>query len=354
MLTVHSLKTGEYPVMMLDLLTKADGRVGSGGSTSPFPQEFLDCLPSECSICGAPTEVTDTLSLLRCSNPQCGGKATKRLVTMLKDLGIINMGPSKCDSFLANFGVSTPYAIFMYEPDVDGPLYDSCSMDFSSGIFDQVNEKRSMLLWEYVKIGNLPGIRDSARKMLSHYDDLHVFFEDLEAGGIGFVQELLSIKGKPSNGDIADEDGYYMGLSDSSDSVSVKAVATYQTLMEYKEELLQAVGSVHIVPLDTEVVNLCISRAVGAPYSSKNEFVAEINSKFDGVVRFNLLDSVSKDCQYLIWAGSGNPTPKVNKVNKMNDKRRLENVNQGLDEEYGLIPILAGKEFFDLMEEEYL
>lgn len=354
---------------MLTVLELKHGKEDDQGYISPFPEEFLACLPDYCDSCGAETEITETLTLLRCSNPQCIEKSVQRLVALLKDLGVKNMGESKCRSFLQHFGTVNPYAIFMYEADVDGPLYEGCSQEFSNSFYEQLNKVRRMLLWEYLKIGNLPGIRDSARKLLAQYDSLEEFYDDLEGGGISFVQEMLSIKGKDA--DNSDLTSSY----DDSDSVSIKAVSVYNTLMYFKEELFEALEFVDIMTLDTDVINVCISTAVGKPYGSKKEFISLMNEQFGHKVHLNFLESVSKDCQFLIWSKQGSATTKVRNVGKINAKRIAEynkdkmqqNTEAGLDSnyglldpdedftldeciEYGLIPVLTGMEFKDYLE----
>ena len=59
---------------------------------SSFPSEFLECLPNCCTSCGAPNEITETLTMLRCSNQRCIEKSVQRLVALLRDLGVKGMG----------------------------------------------------------------------------------------------------------------------------------------------------------------------------------------------------------------------------------------------------------------------
>lgn len=299
---------------------------------SDLPKEFLACLPTECETCGAPTEITESLTKLCCSNPVCIEKSVQRLVALLKDLGVKNMGESRCRQFLECYSQINPYAIFLYEPS-DGTLYDGCSEEFSATFFDQMNGKRSMLLWEYIKIGNMPGIRDSARKLFSEYDSLEEFYDDLESGGISFVQEKLDIRGSQP-----DEDDPF------GDAVSIRAVDVYNTLLFFKEDLFIALDFVDIQKLSTQVVNVCISTAVGKPYTSKADFVSQMNSEFSDKVHLNFLSSVTRDCQFLIWSKEGSPTNKVNKANSINEKRIAKNIEDGLDENEGLIKILTGTE----------
>lgn len=315
---------------------------------SGLPMEFVQLLPTHCDSCGEENEITESFTILRCSNQACGEKATQRLVALLQDLGVKNMGESKCRQFLEHFDTNNPYAIFMYEPDEDGPLYNGCSQDFSETFFMELQKKKRMLLWEFVKIGNLPKIRDGARKLLSNYDSLEEFYDDLEGGGIAFVQDLLAIKGKKANvGSIFAEDDEFEEESD--ELVSVKAIDTYNTLIYFKDELMSAVEFVDIKELTTEVVNICISTSVGKPYGSKVDFVHQMNEEFGHKIHLNSLGSVSKDCQFLIWSKIGSPTTKVKKAIAHNEKRRLLNIKNEVDEDEGMIEVLTGVEFRDYL-----
>lgn len=307
-----------------------------------LPKEFIAILPTHCTSCGAETEITESLSMLVCPNPDCIIKSVHRMVTLLADLGVKDMGEAKCRKFLDHFGVTNPYAIFHYEPDVDGALFEGCGIDFSHKIAEQVYEKRTMLLWEFVKIGNLPKIRDSARKIFSNYDDLEVFYEDLEEGGIAFIQNLLSIKKGayiPVEEDEEDDFGYD---SPEDNKISIRAVETYNTLLYFKESLLFGVSAVEIKQLDTEVLNICISTSVGKPYTSKSDFVSKMNSEFGHKVHLNFLSSVTNDCNFLIWSKEGSATSKVQKAYRINDKR------EGTGEEP--VYVMTGSEFQEHLE----
>lgn len=305
-----------------------------------FPIEFLNVLPQECDKCGYETEITETLSMLRCSNPNCGEKGVQRMIAMMDDLGVKGMGASRCRSFLDFYEITNPYSIFLYEPS-DGVLYDGASMDFSEGIFEQIDSRRDMMLWEYVKIGNLPGIRDSARKLFTDYDSLESFYEDIEDGGIDFVRQLLDIKGK-----MVERDNYF---DDVDDVVSVKAVAVYNTLIAHKEDLLEAIEYVNIKQLGTETVNICISTAVGYPFSSKSDFVRQMNDRYGNKIHLNFLGSVSNAIEFLVWSKEGSMTSKVRKVNSINEKREEDNIREGRPQDEGLIQIVTGIEFEDFL-----
>lgn len=285
-----------------------------------FPQEFIDVIPERCEVCGAENELTDTLTKLMCSNPKCKEKGVQRLVQLLKDIGLKNMGESKCRSMMENFDCYNPYCIFTYDPESDGPLFEGCSMQFSESIYEQVNKYRGMILWEYVKIGNIPGIRDSARHLFKDYDDLDTFYEDLEDGGVEFVQELLGIKGK---------------TVDNEEDVSVKAISIYEALIEFRDELFEFIEDVEIKHVN-KVLNVCISDNAGDGWKTKNEYKEYMNTQYEDIVHINFLSSVTKDCDYLVWGKNGAKTSKVKKAEK-----------------YG-IEIVTGDELIEILNEEYM
>lgn len=275
----------------------------SGGR---FPQQFYDVLPTVCDVCGADTEINTSLTVLKCSNPYCGCKASQRLLALLKDIGVKNFGESRCLQFLSHFRITNPYAIFGYSVAEDG-LIGNMSQEFCENLEEQVNEHKTMLLWEYVKIGNLPNLRDSARFIFNGYTSLEDFYDDLEDGGVLFIQDRLGIKGNE-------------------DDISIRALSIYESLQMYREDLLQYIDFVNIISPKT-ILNICISTAVGGGYSSKADFVSKMNERYGEFVHLNFLTSVTKDCDYVIWSKAGSPTNKVNKAQKLG------------------VPILTGLEF---------
>lgn len=324
-----------------------------------FPKEFLDVLPSKCAYCGEDLEITETLTMLKCVNPNCIGKGVQRMLALLRDLGIKDMGESECKSFMTKFKTTNPYAILLYNPKIDGVLYEGCSEVFSKGIYKQINNSRSMYLWEFVTLGNLYSLGDTARKLFINYDSLDVFYKDLYEGGICFVHRLLGLgdyltaleleDDRPKlmdfikGNDLVDLKGLNVKIGGvniqdkiegyrSSSSVSVKAIEVYNTLIACEHELRSGIEGVELkATLGIPVINICISTSVGKPYRNKKDFILAMTNLVDGRVQLNVLPSLTKDCNYLIWSKEGNATSKVNKAIKYN------------------IPIYKGIEF-----EEYL
>lgn len=268
--------------------------------TMSIPEEFLETLPENtCDICGKDLVITAGLTMLQCSNPFCPEHITQKLVGLMKDIGVKDMGASKCRKFVANFDSDNPYMIFAYDPNEDGVMYDGCSLSFSQKIVDRVVAVKRMTLAEYVKLGNMPFIRDTAKQLLDGYSGkqgLVDFYVDLKAGGIAFVQQAL-------------------GVADS--KVSVIATRVYETMILFEHNLMEYIDYVDLIDFTAEKLteyNICISTSVGAPYSSKPDFVSSINRKFAEKAHVNFLERISPACTILIWSGKGADTSKVTKA----------------------------------------
>lgn len=275
-------------------------------------KEFLAILPENCADCGAPTGVTEGLTTLCCTNPFCIEKIVQRMTQLLKDIGIKGLGEANCRKFLKTRKNKTPYQIMLYNPKTDGVLYEGCSLEVSEKLYNMIKSKCNMPLWEFARIGNAPGLRDQARKLFDKYSTFTDFYNDLDKGGIPFVQEKLGID---------------------KDKVSINATQIYQSLVTYKEEFLEAESILEVKEMKN-AINAVISSTVGGKYKTKAEFENTIHKLYGDKIYVNFLKSLTKDCEYLIWAGEGAETSKVVKAKKMG------------------IPIMNGDEFELMLKEK--
>lgn len=318
-----------------------------------LPEEFLDVLPDTCPVCGSPMAITEGLSMLKCTNGVCPSKLTTRLCKLFEDLGVLGMGASRCAGLVKYHNATSPYIIFKLchkdgtfdtffdyyqinyggeEPYImQGRDKDSLAIEFTDflvntgvseeqckmqhvgmseavakDIVTQVNKARSMLLYEFVRMGNYEGLRDSATQLFKDYNSLDDFYKDLDNGGIDFVKTKLGIK--------------------KAEGESIRANSIYATLIAAREELMEYIQYIDLKGA-TQVVNICISTAVGAPYKNKADFIRAMNDKYGDKMYLNKLGSVTKNCQYLVWSKVGEPTNKVKAATKLG------------------IPILTGVEF---------
>lgn len=285
-----------------------------------LPERFTDCLPEWCEVCGAPMEISDNLTGLHCSNPRCKDKMVMRVRALCQDLGLLTFGEKNIEKFLDTYSIDSPMDIFGLQK--GSPVID-VSQKVVDCLVDQLQAKKKMLLWEYVMYSNIPYVRTSARKIFQGYKRIEDAISDIESGGVPFIQRKLGLAG--------DENG-----------LSVQAVKVYNSIMEYKEDLLKGIEYIEIIDLQgIKELNVVCSDQVGGRFSKKAEFYDYVSRKFSDKVHVNFLSSVNKSIHYLVWAGAdGSPARYTNKVKTV----------EGYNAKGANIPIVTAEQFIEEMK----
>lgn len=268
-----------------------------------LPLRFVEALPDTCEECGSSLAISETMTGLHCSNPRCKDKLVMRIRAVCRDLGIVDFGESTISKFIDYYGVTNHLNFFDLKEGMI--LSDEVSPKVSEKVIDQVIRKKDFLLWEFVQVANLPFIQTSARKIFQGYNNLTEAFDDIEEGGVDFIQKKLGIAKE--------------------DTVSLQAMKIYTTLMEFKDDLLEGEECVNIISIEgKKELNVVCSDQVGGNFHKKSEFYAYCKENFGDRVHINFLSSVTKNIDYLVWAGAdGSParyTSKVQKVERYNEK----------------------------------
>jgi len=285
-----------------------------------LPERFADILPEFCDTCGAPMEISDTLTGLHCSNPRCSNKMVMRIRTLCQDLGILRFGESTIEKFIDYYGPTSPMDIFELEEGMC--LAPDVSPKISADVISQIKKSRKMQLWEYVMFSNIPFVRTSAMKIFSGYKTIEDAFADIESGGIAFIQKKLD-------------------LSDL--TVSVQAIKVYNSLMEYKDDLIAGVKDVEIIDMSDKItLKVVCSDQVGGRFNKKAEFYAYVNNTFADKLHCDFLPSVNKNIDYLVWAGAdGSAARYTSKVKKV----------EGYNAKGCNIPIVTAEQFIKIVED---
>lgn len=285
-----------------------------------LPLQFAECLPEDCPTCGSPMELSESLTGLHCSNPRCPDKLVMRIKAICQDIGVLNFGESTIEKFLNYYEVSNPLNIFALKKGM--LVSDEISEAVSDNIISQIEEKKNFLLWEYVRVANIPGVQTSAREIFQGYSNLTEAYKDIEAGGVAFIQEKLGIS--------------------NDNEVSIRAMKVYNSLMEFKDDLLECECEVNIINMEGKrELNVVCSDQVGDGFSKKAEFYAYINETFKDKVHVNFLPSVNKKIDYLVWAGAdGSPARYTSKVKTV----------EGYQEKGLNIPIVTAQQFIEEMQ----
>ena len=286
-----------------------------------LPQEFAELLPEVCPTCGAPTEMSDVLTGLHCSNPRCPDKVSKRIEAMCNALGVLGFGESTIESFVDYYGVTNPLNIFNLS---EGMLIsDSVSEEVSAKIISQLLTKKDFLLWEYVQIAQIPGVQTVAKDIFGGYNTLEEAYADIEFGGVQFIQKKLGIS--------------------SEGEVSIRAMQVYNNLIVFKEDLFECIPDVNIITLgEKKEINIYCSDFAGTGFAHKKDFYSKINEEFGDRYFFNIVGSINKKLNYLIWGGADG-TPCGRTPSKVEQVRKYQ--SQGCD-----IPIMTGQQFIDYLK----
>lgn len=250
-----------------------------------FPINFIDLLPTVCDRCGCEIEVSESLTFLQCSNRRCPSKIEYRIFSLLQDIGIYDLTIEDCMCFVDKFNILNPYAIFLYNPKFDGLFHLKYDIEKSNNLYKKINQRRGMLLWEFIKIGNLMYLKDSAEKIFETYNDITLFYKDLEDGGIQFIQEIL----------LKDEH-----LDCSNGEILVKAVTLYDILLFFKEDILKGVKGVVLLK-PTKTIGIVFASDVSG-YSGNYDFLMELNKQYkDNIYFYNTKLIKNNKEKFIYW-----------------------------------------------------
>ena len=286
-----------------------------------LPYRFAEILPEFCETCGAPMEISETLTGLHCSNPRCRDKMVMRIKALCNDLGILRFGESTIEKFVDYYSPTSPMDIFELEQGM--LLAPDVSPKISEDVIRQIKSKSKMQLWEYVMYSNIPFVRTSAMKLFRGYSTLKDAFKDIDSGGIAFVQKKL-------------------GLSDYDRAISTQAIKVYNSLNEFREDLLAGVQFVDIIDMSNKKqLKVVCSDQAGNGFNTKAEFYAYVNNEFADKLHVDFMPSVTKDIDYLVWAGAdGSSARYTGKVRKV----------EGYNEKGCNIPIVTATQFIDIIK----
>lgn len=289
-----------------------------------LPEEFLRILPQDCDECNSPLQISETLTSLQCSNPRCAVKIRMRIKAVCDALSIKDFGESRITAFLDLYKTTNPMDMFDLKlgMQLGVGIGDTTSNNVIQNIL-QVKNEQSFLLWEAVRVQNLPGIQTSAQPIFNGFHSIEEAYETIEDGGVEFISDRLS--NTPGEGEIG-----------------LRAIQIYETLLKFKEEIIEGVNYLNITSMEgKQELTVVVSDQVGGSFNTKNEFYNHCRENYSDTYHFNFANSLTKKTEFLIWAGadgsSARYTSKVDKAQKYN--------SHGAG-----IPIMTATQFTDFME----
>ena len=245
-------------------------------------EDIIDCIPHECE-CGSPIEFTDSLRQIYCSNPRCLYKVAARLEAMAKAMQADGWGESTCIEVCKIFKLKSPYQVFLLENAVADGI---SSLDGVAAFPKKVASicdpaRKKVELWEVVKLAGIPSIETISYKIFDGYNSLTEAFNDIEKGQVPFIADKLGLKNAETG---------------------VMAVRVYNTLLEYKDELLFGEKQFQIYKPTGETLHIAITGGVQG-FKNKGEFIRYINDRYNGKVNAMLMSSVTSQVDILIADG---------------------------------------------------
>lgn len=286
--------------------------------------EVLENIPSACDGeygCGSELEFTENLTQIYCPDRYCTYKIAARLEAMAKDMKADGWGPENCLKVVKYFHLKSPAQVFLI-PNLREEVLDGASKIVPAfnkkleSICDA--EKRRVQLWQVVKYMNIPGIAMNALKIFGGYTTMEDAYADIEKYQISFIMEKLGI----------------------AVGTSVMAINVYETLLEYKDELLAAQHRFEIFKPEGDKLKIAITGGVEG-YSNKSEFVNYLNKISNSRYNISLMNTVSTSIDILV-ADNDTSSRKYMTAKKINGKLGEEKIK-----------ILDGKGCIDYLKKKY-
>ena len=271
--------------------------------------EVLYHIPSKCD-CGGDIEFTESLKQISCSNPTCYHKVASRLESMCKELKVDGFGEATCLEICKFTGLISPYqAVKLKGIDIDTVSALDKKVD---SLLQELSKERE--LWEVVSLGNIPSIDSISYKLFGKYNTVAEAYEDFETLQVPYIASLL---------------GHSSG---------VMASTIYNTLLEYKNELLFAEKNFNIKKVNENKIIIAITGSV-LGYSTKSEYVKKLNSILGDRAFVIRRDTVSKETNYLVCDNDSSS-------NKYKTALRLQESGSGIE-------ILSSAELLIRLQEIY-
>lgn len=272
--------------------------------------EVLANIPNYCDGaygCGSELEFTDNLTQIYCPNRFCTHKIASRLEAMAKEMQADGWGLETCLKIVKMFGLKSPAQVFLI-PSVSEDRLQLAASNVPA--FDKKLKsicdpaRRRVQLWQVVKLMNIPGLAMNAMKIFDGYTSMEEAYKEIEARQVPLIMERL-------------------GISKNGDS-SVMAISIYDTLIEYKDELLAAENRFTVYAPEGEPLKMAITGGVEG-YTNKGEFVKYLNLIGQGKFSISLMNTVSAQVDILV-ADNDTSSKKYKTACKINEKAGYEKV----------------------------
>lgn len=261
-----------------------------------FPNPFVSILPKKCAECGGDIEISVTLTRMVCGNRRCKKKLVHRLQEYLRVQDIKGVTEQDLQGFIGKHKISSPYYIYLYNPNYDGEFSEGYGEKASGELFKELNKRRGLVLWEYVQGLSDMEYKKYIPKLLKGYTNIDTFYKDMEEGGAVYIQQRIL-----ERTELQDDTG-----------LMVRAVKLYDYLTKEKKHILK--GLEGVVILKPEVVYTVFFESKPQGYASTYEFIRESNKMYKSTeIRFVEVEDPNGEVNIVYWKGctSGRETTRL-------------------------------------------
>lgn len=241
-----------------------------------LPENLISTLNEKCE-CGGEILISESLSEVQCSNPNCIFKVTSRTKRFLEYLGLNNWIQLDIEQAVRKFNIVTPYQ-FMILNDLTNELKSIVSG--ATKKIEDINKvkDKKFHLWQIVKYADIPYISSIAYELFGSYDSVEKAYNDIEAEQVSFLVEKLGIN---------------------SNEPSVIALLVYNKLLEVKDELLFGELQFNIIKYSVNPLKIVISTDIEG-FVNKYEYMEYLNTRYKDQVSFVLESKISSNTVVLI------------------------------------------------------
>ena len=220
--------------------------------------------------CGGDIEVDSSLYTIYCSNPYCKLKIADRMYKLAQYIGCKELSYDDCLKLVDTYKIKSPYQLFILKNMEITIVKDFHNVKNKLELFS----KQPITLWKAVEIGYIEDISSLAKKLFIEYTSIEQFYNDLQRFELGMVINKLEYE-------------------------SEIAIVIYERLKEYMDELKCIEAFLNIDRTTKNVIHIAIKGAIEC-YSSKKEFINEINDKYRDSVNICLDSQISYITSVLI------------------------------------------------------
>lgn len=260
-----------------------------------IPLKFRGLIPEECD-CGGHFVLNLNMTQLSCSNPTCPYHMAQRMDSMLKQLNVKDIGPSKCLAMIEENGLVHHTQVFRLGVD---QMPSVNQLTVRERYYDEIQKVKSLTLASIAKLLRAPDMQTRCEDIFKGYNDIDTFYTDFNYDENFIARQLGMSKG-------------------------ILTGRFTQHLIQYESILRGLCQHFQIINVASESLVICMTgdvvtarREDGTYYKSREVFLKEMQDLTQGIVNIVKKTSVSDKIHYLITDTPDSGTSKNRRADEL-------------------------------------